>query len=146
MTDVVDSATRSRMMSGIRGKNTKPEVVVRKFLHNSGLRYRLHCRDLPGKPDLVLPKYRSVVFVHGCFWHRHPNCRYAATPKKNAAFWKTKLDSNVARDSKVLAELALLGWHCKVVWECEISDAALARLVEEIRNEFSEESKLADNR
>src|SRR5690349_16298349 len=105
MPDIVDAATRSRMMSGIRGINTGPERLVRSFLHRAGLRFRLHARNLPGKPDIVLPKHHTVVLVHGCFWHRHRNCRYAYTPKSRLDFWQRKFESNVARDSRNAALL-----------------------------------------
>lgn len=127
MVDVVDKATRSRMMSGIQGKNTKPELLVRKHLHGRGLRYRLHAKELPGKPDLVFPKYKSVVFVHGCFWHRHPGCKYATTPNSREHFWTNKLSENVARDSYQIAALNGLGWRVFVVWECELREGT-ARL------------------
>jgi DNA mismatch endonuclease (patch repair protein) len=131
--DIVDRATRSRMMSGIRGKNTKPELVVRSFLHRAGLRFRLHAK-IPGKPDLVLPKYRTVVFVHGCFWHRHEDCRYATTPANNAAFWQEKFASNVRRDAKVRQQLEELGWRVLVIWSCQLSDHELGKLAATIRN------------
>lgn len=127
MVDVVDRATRSRMMSGIRGRNTKPEVTVRKFLHRSGLRFRLYAK-LPGKPDLVFPKYRTAVLVHGCFWHRHEGCRYTTTPANNAAFWKEKFTSNVRNDAKVTRRLRELGWRVLVIWSCQLSERELARL------------------
>lgn len=133
MADVVDRATRSRMMSGIRGGNTKPELVVRKYLHAHGLRYRIAPKDLPGKPDIVLPKYRAVVFVHGCFWHRHDGCRYAATPATNPDFWQRKFDANVARDKLVREQLANLGWRTIVIWECELTTERLQTLVADIR-------------
>ncbi|MFT3756353.1 MAG: DNA mismatch endonuclease Vsr [Pseudoxanthomonas sp.] len=132
MVDVVDPATRSRMMSGIRGKNTKPEMVVRSFLHRAGLRFRLHAK-LPGKPDLVLPKYRTVVFVHGCFWHRHEGCRYATTPTSNVAFWCEKFATNVHRDARVKQQLEDLGWHVLVIWSCELDERRLVKLVATIR-------------
>lgn len=119
MADIVDKETRSRMMSGIRAKNTKPEMIVRSHLHRAGLRFRLHTK-LPGKPDLVFPKFRTVVFVHGCFWHRHKGCRFASTPVSNAAFWKAKFDSNVVRDIRVKKELRKLGWRSIDVWECKL--------------------------
>lgn len=119
------------MMSGIRGKNTKPERVVRSFLHRAGLRYRLHAR-LPGKPDLVFPKYRTALFVHGCFWHRHTGCHYATTPTSNASFWQDKFDANVRRDADVKRRLTAEGWKVKVVWACELSEARLRRLAREI--------------
>lgn len=120
MVDVVDPATRSRMMSGIHGKNTKPELLARKYLHGRGLRFRLHVKELPGKPDMVFPKYKAVVFVHGCFWHRHSGCKYATTPSSREHFWINKLSENVARDSYQIATLRGLGWRVFVVWECEL--------------------------
>lgn len=134
MADVVDVATRSRMMSGIRGKDTKPEMVVRRYLHQSGFRYRLHVRDLPGRPDIVLPKFNAVVDVRGCFWHQHAGCRYAATPKSNRSFWQDKLASNVRRDRTSEEALSALGWRVFVVWECEIREQrSLAPLARAIR-------------
>lgn len=127
MVDVVDKATRSRMMSGIQGKNTKPELLVRKYLHAKGLRFRLHVKELPGKPDLVFSKYKAVVFVHGCFWHRHAGCKYATTPSSREQFWENKLSENVSRDAYQLAALIELGWRVFVVWECELREG-LSRL------------------
>lgn len=127
MVDVVDSATRSRMMSSIHGKNTKPELLVRKYLHNRGVRFRLHVKELLGKPDLVFPKYKAVVFVHGCFWHQHSGCKYATTPSSREDFWTNKLSENVARDSYQIAALHGLGWRVFVVWECELR-GGVARL------------------
>lgn len=127
MGDIVDRETRSRMMSGIRAKNTKPELLVRKYLHGRGLRFRLHAKNLPGKPDLAFPKYKAVVFVHGCFWHRHSGCKYATTPSSREHFWTNKLSENVARDAYQIAALGGLGWRVFVVWECELREG-LARL------------------
>ncbi|MCW4455774.1 very short patch repair endonuclease [Flavobacterium sp. MXW15] len=127
MIDVVDRATRSRMMSGIRGKNTKPELIVRSFLHRAGLRFRLHAK-LPGKPDLVLPKHRTVVFVHGCFWHRHEGCRFSTTPANNAAFWQEKFADNVRRDARVKQQLRELGWRVLVIWSCQLNERELDKL------------------
>ncbi len=132
MADVVDKATRSRMMSGIRAKDTKPELAVRSVLHRAGFRYQLHRRDLPGKPDLVFPKYRMLIFVNGCFWHRHQNCHLAATPKTNAKFWAEKLSLNVKRDKRVIAALHRLGWHVLNIWECEVNDLGLRKLFSKI--------------
>lgn len=126
--DIVDSATRSRMMSGIQSKNTKPEMLVRQHLHAQGFRYRLHMRELPGSPDLVLPKYRVVIFVHGCFWHRHTGCRFATQPASNIERWKTKFQSNLERDAKNVAALQATGWRVLVVWECELKREPLDRL------------------
>jgi DNA mismatch endonuclease, patch repair protein len=117
--DVVDSDTRSRMMAGIQGANTAPELFVRRALHALGLRYRLGGCGLPGRPDLVFPKYRAVVFIHGCFWHRH-DCGYFKWPKTNPAFWREKLEGNVARDKRVVAQLKSAGWCVLTIWECEV--------------------------
>ncbi len=130
--DVVDPATRSRMMSGIRGKNTKPELIVRSFLHREGFRFRLHTK-LPGKPDLVLRKYHTAVFVHGCFWHRHQGCRFTTTPANNALSWQEKFTDNVRRDAKVKQQLEALGWRVLVVWSCELNSPSLQELARKIR-------------
>ncbi len=119
MADVVDAATRSRMMAGIRGKDTKPEIAVRRGLHRMGLRFRLDGSALPGRPDLVFPKHRTVVFVHGCFWHAHA-CDAFHLPDSNAAFWLEKLQKNVVRDRKRVAELRALEWRVLVIWECAV--------------------------
>ncbi len=131
MVDVVDQATRSRMMSGIRGRDTVAELTVRKFLHKSGLRFRLHAA-LPGKPDLLFPKYQAAVFVHGCFWHRHPGCRYATTPKSNTDFWREKFAANVARDKRTVTALRKLGWRVLTIWECQLDTRHLQDLRERI--------------
>lgn len=133
MTDIVDKKTRSRMMSGIRGKHTKPELAVRKALFAAGFRYRLHPKDLPGKPDIALPALRSVVLVHGCFWHRHPRCRFAYSPKSNVRFWLDKFASNVRRDKLTKIALQKAGWQVFTVWECQVTDARLDRLVRELQ-------------
>lgn len=106
-------------MASVKGKHTRPELIVRKYLHRRGLRFRLHDRSLPGKPDLVFPKFRAVVQVHGCYWHRHVGCRYATTPSTNTEFWREKLDRNVGRDKRNEFALRELGWNVFVVWECE---------------------------
>lgn len=129
MPDIVDRATRSRMMSGIRGRDTQPELSVRRYLHSRGFRFRLHDRRLPGRPDLVLSRYRTAVFVHGCFWHRHHGCRLATRPDTNAAFWQEKLEGNAKRDQQREDELRTLGWKVEVVWECDGTDR-LERLAE----------------
>lgn len=128
MPDVVTAETRSRMMSGIRGRDTKPELAVRRYLHARGLRYRLHVRELPGRPDIVLPRHRTAVFVHGCFWHRHEGCRFAYTPKSRQEFWLPKLEGNAARDARDQQRLLDLGWHVEVVWECDVNEARLGVL------------------
>lgn len=132
MADVVDKATRSRMMAGIKDKDTQPELIVRKYLHSQGIRYRLHRSDLPGKPDLVFPRFGCVVFVHGCFWHRHKGCSYAATPKSRQEFWAHKFGSNIERDRRNNKQLRRLGWHVLVIWECQTDDLHLHRLYKAI--------------
>lgn len=128
MGDVVDPRTRSRMMAGIQAKNTNPEVVVRKSLSGLGYRYRLHRRDLPGVPDLVMSGRRIAVFVHGCFWHSHKNCKFVKAPKTNAEFWRAKLGKNVTRDIRSVTSLRAMGWRVLVVWECATRGEATARL------------------
>jgi DNA mismatch endonuclease, patch repair protein len=133
--DVVRPEVRSRMMSGIRSRNTRPELKVRRHLHSAGLRFRLHSTRLPGKPDIVLPRHRALVLVHGCFWHQHAGCAKAVMPKSNAEFWKTKLEGNRARDVRRKIELEALGWRVFVVWECSLEVAELDLLIDEIRRE-----------
>src|SRR5882757_4447378 len=118
MADVHSKETRSYNMSQIRSKDTKPEILVRKFLHKNGFRYRLHVKNLPGKPDIVLPKYKTVIFIHGCFWHGHEGCKYYVVPKSNTSYWRPKIERNIQRD--VLAENILkeAGWNIIKVWEC----------------------------
>jgi DNA mismatch endonuclease (patch repair protein) len=118
--DIVDPATRSKMMSRISGKNTAPEVRLRSALHRLGLRYRIHSRELPGKPDIVFPKWKAVCFVHGCFWHRHPGCNLAATPSTRPTFWETKFSANVSRDVRNKDALKEAGWRVAIVWECSL--------------------------
>jgi DNA mismatch endonuclease (patch repair protein) len=127
MTDFLTPAGRSERMARIRSSNTSPEIALRKELHAMGLRFRLGGRGLPGRPDLVLPRYRSVILVHGCFWHRHAACPIATTPKSNTQFWVDKFKRNVARDIRVSAELLQMGWRVVVVWECELNTATKAR-------------------
>ncbi|WP_282568772.1 very short patch repair endonuclease [Bosea sp. AS-1] len=116
----MDQQTRSRMMSGIRGKNTNPELVVRRALHAHGFRFRLHSMKVHGRPDLVLPRHRAVVFVHGCFWHRHAGCRYATSPSTRSEFWQAKFEANVARDRDIRGKLLEDGWRVATVWECAL--------------------------
>lgn len=132
MVDTVDKATRSRMMSGIRSKDTKPEMQVRRFLHAAGFRYRLHVKELPGRPDIVLPKYRTVIQVHGCFWHRHSGCRLAAMPASNVEMWAAKFARNVERDREVERQLMEMGWRVLTVWECDCGYEVLKLLVGQI--------------
>lgn len=139
MVDIVDKNTRSRMMSGIRAANTKPEVLLRKALHAEGFRFRVNVRKLPGTPDIVLPKWNVVIQIHGCYWHRHPGCSKSATPSSNVDFWNKKFAANVKRDAKALANLHALGWRTAIVWECAIGrlvgHALVGDLVEFVRDE-----------
>lgn len=143
MVDVVDKATRSRMMSGIRGKNTKPELQVRRALFAEGLRYRLHARKLPGRPDIALPKFNALIFVHGCFWHCH-ECSLFKWPRSNTKFWKRKLVNNRKSDEISNNELQNLGWRIAIVWECALKgptalapDAVTHKLIRWIRSSSS---------
>lgn len=120
MADIVDKQTRSRMMAGIKGKDTKPELVLRRALHARGFRYRLHSKDLPGRPDLVFPKHHAVVFVHGCFWHRHEGCRYTTSPSTRPEFWQAKFDANVIQDAAIRDQFMETGWRVATVWECSL--------------------------
>ena len=119
MPDVHDPATRSRNMAAVRGKDTKAELLIRRGLHGLGFRYRLQAKDLPGKPDLVLPKHRAVIFVHGCFWHGH-DCKLFRLPATRQSFWKDKITGNAARDAKALMAIEARGWRTAVVWECAL--------------------------
>jgi DNA mismatch endonuclease, patch repair protein len=121
-------------MSGIRGKDTQPELIVRRHLHAKGLRFRLHDRRLAGRPDLVLRRHRAVIFVHGCFWHQHPGCRFAVMPKQNRAFWAEKLGRNRTRDLKLVEVLEAAGWRVFIAWECELAPAQLDALALRVRD------------
>lgn len=125
--DRISRTHRSWNMSRISGKNTQPELVVRSVLHNEGFRFRLHSKGLPGKPDIVLPKHKTVIFVHGCFWHRHARCKFAYTPKSRTAFWQAKFQSNVLRDLQNRKDLIKSGWNVVIVWECETKKVDLLR-------------------
>ena len=125
------SEQRSRNMSAIKSKNTKPEIAVRKLLHSMGYRFRLHRKDLPGSPDIVLPKYKTVIFVHGCFWHRHENCKYATTPKTRKEFWEKKFRENINRDNLNQANLSLKGWKIIIIWECQLK-GDIKKLIREL--------------
>jgi len=120
MPDVFSKEKRSRIMSRVKGRNTKPEILVRSMIHRMGYRFRLHRRDLPGNPDIVLPRHKKVVFVHGCFWHGHKGCKRSARPSSNKAFWKKKLDGNIERDKRKRRELRRLGWEYLIIWQCEL--------------------------
>jgi DNA mismatch endonuclease (patch repair protein) len=125
-------------MSQIKGKNTKPEMLVRKYLHANGFRYKLHDKNMPGRPDLVLPKYNTVIFIHGCFWHAHQGCRYFVIPKTRSEWWKNKIYGNRKRDKENLKRLKEEGWNVIQVWECELKSAnissTLAKLADHIKN------------
>ena len=130
MADDRSPAMRSQNMSRIRSRDTSPELRVRSLIHRAGYRYRLHVKEMPGKPDIVMSRYRTVIFVNGCFWHRHPNCRYASTPKTNVDYWQRKFERNVARDRTAHDELARDGWKILVIWECQTRDKkSLATLI-----------------
>lgn len=131
--DHVDSAKRSLIMAAVHSKHTKPEVVVRKIVYGLGYRYRLHAKNLPGRPDLVFPGKRKAIFVHGCFWHRHTGCRYATSPKTRVQFWESKFQTNVDRDRRNVSDLESLGWKVLTVWQCELKK--LGTLTERL-NEF----------
>jgi DNA mismatch endonuclease (patch repair protein) len=127
MADRLSPEQRSAQMGRIRGRDTKPELIVRRLVHRMGYRYRLHVSHLPGRPDLVFPSRRKIIFVHGCFWHQHPACRDATLPRSRTEFWSTKLRQNVQRDTRQLHVLKRLGWDILVIWECEASDEELPR-------------------
>ena len=136
MPEKISQEVRSRMMSGIRGRDTKPEIQVRRHLHSEGYRFRLFRKDLPGRPDIVLPKWKTVVFVHGCFWHGHPGCPLFRIPKTRTEFWTTKIDLNSQRDQVAIQKLLDLGWRVAVVWECALrtdAQTTLDALVEFVR-------------
>ena len=141
MTDVHNPQTRSFNMGRIKGKDTKPEMVVRKYLHANGFRYRLHTKILPGKPDIVLPKYKTVIFVNGCFWHGHENCKYFKIPKTRTEWWTNKINGNIANDIKVITTLKASGWKVINIWQCELKkekiDITLNILITEIQHTSS---------
>lgn len=130
--DKLTKEQRHRCMSAIRGKNTKPEIVVRKFLFGRGFRYRLNHPRLPGHPDIVLRKYRTVIFVNGCFWHGHDNCKYYRLPKTNVDFWRKKVERNKMRDVEEQRQLATMGWHCITIWECQLKPKVRAQTLESL--------------
>jgi DNA mismatch endonuclease, patch repair protein len=134
--DVFSKEKRSQIMSHVSGKNTKPELIVRSLLHHMGYRFRLHRKNLPGKPDIILPKYKKVIFIHGCFWHGHKNCPRSKRPTTNKEFWHKKIDRNIHHDKEIVSNLKESGWDILIVWTCEIKD--LNQLKDKILN-FLEE-------
>lgn len=145
MVDVVPAHVRSQMMSGIQGKNTKPELVVRKLLYAAGYRFRLHRKDLPGSPDIVMPGRRVAIFVHGCFWHLHQGCHFVKMPATRPEFWKAKLEANAARDSCAVTQLREQGWRVLCVWECSTREAhAAASLHAGIRTRIEDGEPLGE--
>ncbi|MBK3518578.1 very short patch repair endonuclease [Carboxylicivirga marina] len=135
--DVHDKKTRAYNMSRIRGKDTKPELLVRRFLFANGFRYRLHVKELPGKPDIVLPKYKTVVFVHGCFWHGHKGCKYFTIPKTRTEWWLTKIKGNSRRDKLAEIDLNVLGWKVIVIWECKLKSKSITTTLENLLEKLS---------
>jgi len=135
MVDKLSSKHGSWNMSRIKRENTKPELIVRKYLHHHGFRYTLHNKDLTGKPDIVLPKYKSIIFVNGCYWHRHTDCKFSYTPKSNIDFWQKKFNGTIARDKQVYSKLRSLGWNVLIVWECETKEETnLSKLIDTLHN------------
>lgn len=120
--DTLNPEQRHRAMAAVKSRDTTPELVVRKLLHKEGFRFRLHRKDLPGKPDIILPKYHAAILIHGCFWHQHSGCKHSIRPASNNEYWQLKLDRNVFRDRKIKSELENLGWKVLVIWECETKD------------------------
>ena len=139
--DVHDKETRSYNMSCIKGKNTKPEEIVRKYLFSKGFRYRKNDKRLPGTPDIVLPKYKTVIFVNGCFWHGHEGCRYFVVPKTNTKFWVNKIETNKQRDSRKINDLQALGWRVITVWECELKRKVSTKTLEQLNSLIKQKSK-----
>ena len=124
-------------MSRIKGKNTKPEMLVRRFLHAHGFRYRLHVKDLPGKPDIVLPKYKTVIFVHGCFWHGHEGCKYYVVPKTKTEWWVNKINGNITNDEKAVKALEAAGWKIITLWECELKPKTFENTLTSLLNKLN---------
>jgi DNA mismatch endonuclease (patch repair protein) len=136
MTDVHTKSVRSYNMSQIKGKNTKPEMLVRKFLFSNGFRYRLHVKNMPGKPDIVLPKYKAVVFINGCFWHAHEGCKYYVIPKTRTEWWHNKLNTNKQKDSENFLKLAASGWQIIAIFECELKPTKLNQTLSNLLDEL----------
>lgn len=142
MVDKFSKETRSYVMSRIRGKDTKPELLVRSYLFSRGLRFRKNDRRYPGSPDIVLPKYNTIVFVHGCFWHLHENCKYAKMPKSNVEYWEKKLYGNRMRDKRNKKELEEMGWRVITVWECELKKDKREQTLDDLYTQITSEEKI----
>ena len=127
--DCLTPEQRKRNMSAIKGRDTKPEILLRKLLHSQGYRFRIQRKDLPGRPDIVLPRYKTAIFVNGCFWHRHEGCKYASTPSTNSEFWEKKFAANVKRDTRNYVALKKQGWNVIVIWECEVKGILHSRVI-----------------
>lgn len=145
MADRVSSEARSHMMSRVKGYNTKPELLVRRYLYSHGLRFRIHVKELPGKPDIVLRRFKTAIFVHGCFWHQHQGCKRSTMPTSNTEFWNVKLCKNVTRDTHNVHELEKNGWQVIVVWECELSPLKIAHTLSEIENKIKSNQMIPAN-
>lgn len=141
MTDIVSPDVRSRMMSGIRSRNTRPELTVRKWLHASGYRFRLHRKDLFGTPDIVLPRFGLAIFIHGCFWHQHEGCRYATIPRTRREWWQNKFAANKDRDRRVCRALEESGWRVVVIWECEVESGFFRDILTEVLSSANAERR-----
>ncbi|MDB5109401.1 MAG: endonuclease [Mucilaginibacter sp.] len=140
MTDTVTKQRRSEIMANVKGKHTKPEMIVRRYLHSKGFRFRIHDKKLPGKPDIKLTKYKTVIFINGCFWHGHENCKIYVMPKTNVEFWNNKIYKNINRDKNIINNLKELGWNVIIVWECSLKkskrEEALKIIVEKINSKI----------
>lgn len=136
MTDTVSKTRRSEIMRNVKGKHTKPEIIVRKFLHSKGFRFRIHDKKLSGHPDIKLTKYKTVIFINGCFWHGHENCRIYVMPKSNVEFWNNKITKNISKDKGIISKLRELGWNVLIIWECDLKskkrEQTLSSLVDKI--------------
>ena len=141
MADVHSKETRSYNMSRIKGKDTKPEMLVRKYLFSKGLRYKLHDKTLPGKPDMVFPKYKTVLFIHGCFWHGHEGCKYYVVPKTKTEWWINKINGNIKKDTDSIARLQQLGWKVVIVWECELKPGKVNGTLQNLMKTFKQNNE-----
>jgi len=141
MTDIYDKSKRSYVMSKVKSIDTKPEIIVRKYLHSKGLRFRLYNKKLPGTPDLTFPKYKTAIFINGCFWHGHKNCKYSELPKTNTNWWKNKIKKTTVRDKKAIRELKKIGYNTLTVWECDLKSGKKTTTLEKLYKLITNESK-----